>query len=67
MQVFGYSLVTLVELPNGEVGKNFTLKLEFKTSKREGILFSASSNKRSDALALEMRFGKVSDSIYNNH
>ena len=48
-----------VELPNGGVGKNLTLKLEFKTSKKEGILFSASSNKLRDAFALEMRFGKV--------
>ena len=56
-----FSLVAFrIELPNGGVGKNFTMKLEFKTSKREGILFSASSNKLRDALALELRFGKVS-------
>ena len=52
-------MIPFVELPNGGVGKNFSLKLEFKTTKKEGILFSASSNKLHDALALEMRFGKV--------
>lgn len=49
-----------IGLPDGKVGRNFSIQMQIKTNKREGVLFSVYSSLGTDALSLEMKHGKVS-------
>jgi len=41
------------------VGYNFSIQMQFKTNKKEGVLFSVYSSEGTDALSMEMKHGKV--------